>query len=301
MTERTTRVGTLAIAAVALMAACGGDDDGWTATGGATGDWVQPGWTAPMPGGITCPDGFAEDSGTVFYVDPVNGDDQNGDGSPQSPWASIQFVVDERVDCADANGDPKHSDAPVEAGDTIALVGAEGHDQDIDISGCFNADYVTIRSAELHQALVQNIHFRGSAYWRIDGLRFVNGTGGPMIRAEDQDNHGECHHVQVFNSLFTSGYLRTVHDFETRAGTAIWLLHSPEHITVQCNYLSRVGQAMTVSGDNMSVIGNVIEFFSEDAVATSGHHNRFIGNVFYDSIKLGNGHHDDFWQSHMGT
>ncbi len=297
------RAGALATVVVGLMAvACGSEDEPWTVEGGAGGaGGGMGGGPTTMPGGITCPDGFAEDSGTLFYVDPASGDDQSGDGSQQNPWASIQFVVEEKVDCTDATDTPKHSDAPIEAGDTIVLVGASGHDQDIDISGCFNADYVTIRSAELHQAQVRNVHFRGSAYWRIDGLRFVNGTGGPMIRAEDQGTHGECHHVQIFNSLFTSGNLRTVQDFETRTGTAIWLLHDPEHITVQCNYLSRVGQAMTVAGDNIHIVGNLIEFFSLDAIATGGHHNRFIGNIAYDSIKLGDGHHDDFFQSHMGA
>ncbi|RLB65667.1 MAG: hypothetical protein DRI90_01380 [Deltaproteobacteria bacterium] len=302
MTMMTARAGVVAVVVAGLMAAaCGGEEAPWVGAGGAGGDWVMGGGPTTMPGGITCPAGFAEDSGTLFYVDPVSGDDQAGDGSQQNPWASIQFVVDEKVDCTDATDTPKHSDAPIEAGDTIVLVGAEGHDQDIDISGCFNADTVTIRSATLHEAQIRNVHFRGSAYWRIDGLRFVNGTGGPMIRAEDQDSHGECHHVQIFNSLFTSGNLRTVQDFETHAGTAIWLLHDPEHITVQCNYLSRVGQAMTVSGDNISIVGNLIEFFSLDAIATGGHHNRFIGNVIYDSITLGDGHHDDFFQSHMGS
>ena len=33
----------------------------------------------------------------------------------------------------------------------------------------------------------------------------------------------------------------------------------------------------------------------------SGRNNRYIGNTVYDSVKLNDGHHDDFFQSHMGS
>ncbi|MBW2527792.1 MAG: hypothetical protein JRI23_26665 [Deltaproteobacteria bacterium] len=275
----------------------GGDATGGTggdATGGAGGS--AGGNSVPSP--AMCPDGFDQDSGTVFYVDPQNGDDSTGDGSQSSPWASIQHVIDNRVDCTDEGGTPWHSNAPVKAGDTIKLVGAAGHDLDLDINGCFNTDYVTIKAAVLHEPVLRNIHFRGSAYWRIDGLSL---EGGTMFRIEDTGTHGEVHHIQLFNNHLTSGDLVTAQDFLDHTGTAIWLLHGPEYITIQCNHLIRVGQAITASGSHLDVIANTIEYFSLDGIATGGSHNRFLGNRIYDSIKTGDGNHDDFFQSHMGA
>jgi hypothetical protein len=245
-----------------------------------------------------CPVGF-EETGNVFYVDPAAGDDTS-DGSLANPWASIQHVVENYVDCVDKDGVALHSDAPVKGGDTIVLVGADGHDPEIDISGCYNDDYVKIKADVLHEPRVQFVHFRGSAYWRIDGLGLFNDTAGTMVRIEDHDWQGDAHHIEIFNNHLTSGDLTTVQEFEDHASNGIWLL-SPEYVTVKCNHLYKVQQAMTVSGEHLTIESNTIEFFSRDAFATGGHHNRFLGNLVYDSVKLGDGHHDDFFQSHMGA
>jgi hypothetical protein len=247
-----------------------------------------------------CPYGFDEDHGTVFWVDPSAGSDE-GDGSEGSPWASIQWVVDDRVDCTDQDGAAHHEDAPVKAGDTIKLVGASGHDPELDITGCYNADWVTIKASVLHEPVLRSIHFRGSAYWRIDGLTLRNEEGGTMVRAEDHGWQGPCHHVQIVNNAITSGELVTVEDYAERASTGVWLLHEPEHVTVRCNHFYKVGQAMSIFGSYIDVIDNTVEFFSRDGIATGGYHNRFLGNHIYDAVKLGDGHHDDFFQGHMGA
>ncbi len=248
-----------------------------------------------------CPSEFDVIWGTAWYVDPALGDDATGDGSAGNPWASIQTVVDEFVDSTDQDGVPHHEDAPIQGGDTIILVGAEGHDPDLSISGLYNSDLVTIKADQLHQPVLQSVHFRGSAYWRIDGVQFVHGAAGTMVRMEDHDTQGEAHHNTIANCALTSGPLQTIEEYATQASTGIWLLHEPEHVTVICNEMSRVGQAMTISGSNIDVLYNTVELFSRDGIATGGHHNRFIGNAIYDALDLGDGHHDDFFQSHMGA
>jgi hypothetical protein len=258
--------------------------------------------TVPDVGPGSCPDGFDEHTGNLFYVDPATGDDENGDGSEESPWASIQYVIDNYVDSTDQDGVAYHEDAPVAAGDTIFLVGADGHDQEISFSGRYNDDdYVVIKALEYREPVIASVHFAGSAYWRIDGLSFVNGSAGTMVRAEDHDWQGPCHHIQIYNCHLTSGDLQTVQDYVDHASTGVWLLHDPEHVTVKCNHFERVGQAMSIFGTHLDVLDNTVEYFSRDAIATGGHHNRFVGNWIYDSIKLGDGHHDDFFQSHMGA
>lgn len=256
---------------------------------------------AESPGEIhvACPHGFDEDTGSLFYVDPVAGSDES-DGSETSPWASIQYVVENHVDCADQDGVMRHESAPVKGGDTIFLVGAGGHDPVISISGCYNTDYVKIKAQVLHEPVVQFVHFRGSAYWRIEGLTIRNNEAGTMLRAEDHDWQGPCHHIEVFNNYITSGDLVTVQDYVDHASTGVWLL-SPDHVTLRCNTFYKVGQAMSIFGEYIYVMNNTVEFFSRDAIATGGYHNKFLANTVYDSVKLGDGHHDDFFQSHMGA
>ncbi len=255
---------------------------------------------APDEVHVTCPWGFGEDTGNVFVVDPAAGS-ESGDGSATSPWASVQWVIENMVDCTDLDGVPRHASAPVKGGDTIVLVGTEGHDQDLDISGCYNTGWVTIRAQVLRTPVIRSVHFRGSAYWRIDGLTFVNDTAGTMVRAEDHDWQGPCHHVEIVNNYMTSGELVTVQDYVDHASTGVWLLHDPDSVTVRCNHLYKVSQAMSIFGTNINVLNNTVEFFSLDGIATGGYHNKFLGNAIYDSVKLGDGHHDDFFQGHMGA
>ncbi|MBN1772627.1 MAG: hypothetical protein JXB32_15260 [Deltaproteobacteria bacterium] len=257
------------------------------------GDIVPP---PPPPG---CPVGFDTDTGTLFYVDPAAGDDGN-DGSRDHPWRSIQHVVSELVDCTDQHGTPLNPGAPVQAGDTIFLVGAEGHDQTLEITGCYNDDYVKIKALVLHEPRLSFVHFRGSAYWRIEGLTLFNDGGGTMLRAEDHDVRGETHHLQVMNNHFTSGELMTADEFQNMASTGVWLLGA-DHVVVQCNTFYKVGQAMTVPGEYIDILDNRVEFFARDGIATSGAHNRYLRNVFYDSVKQNDTDHDDFYQNHMGA
>ena len=62
-----------------------------------------------------------------------------------------------------------------------------------------------------------------------------------------------------------------------------------------------VAMGFVVGGRHTDLIGNTIENFSRDGIATGGHFNRFIRNRLYDSVKHGDGHHDYFFQSHMGA
>ena len=70
-----------------------------------------------VPVGAGCPVGLDTDGGNLFYVDPALGDNDN-DGSEASPWQSIQYVVDNLVDCLDQDGVPKNPGAPASSRDT---------------------------------------------------------------------------------------------------------------------------------------------------------------------------------------
>jgi hypothetical protein len=241
------------------------------------------------------------DRGDEFFVDPQLGSDTTGDGSQGQPWASLQHVIDERVACRDQYGVETNPGAPVEGGDVIVLVGAGGHDQDLSISGCYNLDWVTIRAAVRHQPVLRSVHFRGSGRWRLDGLRFANGGTGIMVRIEDHGTQGPARHLQVLNCRLSSGAMASIQDWVDHVSDGMRLSTSLGPLVARCNDLENVAMGFVVSGSGMDIIANRVEYFSRDGIATGGHRNRFVGNVIYDSVSLGDGHHDDFFQSHMGA
>ena len=265
-----------------------GDIWGWnTAIGGTPA-------VGPCPSEITI-------RGFDFFVDPILGNDLTGDGSVGNPWASIQYVVNSKVDCTDQHGTPRNPGAPVKGGDAIVLVGATGHDAALEITGCYNPDWVTIRAQSLHEPVLASVHFRGSGLWRLAGLSFFNNSNGTMVRVEDHSSQGPARNIQILNSHFTSGDLPTIQDWVDHVSDAMRLYTADGPLVARCNELTNIAMGFVVGGDHMDVIGNTVEYFSRDGIATGGHFNRFIGNRIYDSVKLGDGHHDDFFQSHMGA
>lgn len=271
-------------------------DDGF-----GTGDlwgWREFVGGSPVVG--ACPSEYLF-TGQSFYVDPVLGDDLSGDGSASHPWASIQYVVDSRVDCTDKYGTPRNPGAQVRGGDAIVLVGASGHDQDLDITGCFNSAWVTIRAQTRQEPRLASVHFRGGEYWRLDGLNFVNDQAGIMVRIDDHGTHGPARNIQIFNSRFTSGQLPTVQDWFDHVSDGMRLYSASGPVVARCNEMIRVAMGFVAGGSSIDVIGNTVEYFSRDGIATGGHVNRFIGNRIFDAVDLGDGHHDDFFQSHMGA
>jgi hypothetical protein len=213
----------------------------------------------------------------------------------------IQFVVNSMVDCTDQHGTPQNPGAPVKGGDAIVLVGAAGHDANLEITGCYNSDWVTIRAASFREPVLSSVHFRGSGLWRLSGLSFFNDSNGTMVRVEDHSSQGPARNIQILNNHFTSGDLPTIPDWVDHVSDAMRLYTGNGPLLVRCNELVNVAMGFVVGGDHTDVIGNTVEYFSRDGIATGGHFNRFIGNRIYDSVKLGDGHHDDFLQSHMGA
>jgi len=239
--------------------------------------------------------------GTEFFVDPIQGNDVTGDGSIGNPWASIQYVVATKTDCTDQHGTPRNPGAPVKGGDAIVLIGANGHSPNLEITGCYNSAWVSIRAQNLHEPVLTSVHFRGSGFWRLDGLSFFKDANGTMVRVEDHSSQGPARNIQILNSRFTSGDLPTIQDWEDHVSDAMRFYVDEGPLLARCNEMVNVAMGFVVGGSHTDIIGNTIEYFSRDGIATGGHFNRFIGNRIYDSVKLGDGHHDDFFQSHMGA
>lgn len=247
----------------------------------------------------SCEDMYDEATGTRFYVDPASGDDSN-DGSSTAPWASLQVVFDNYVDCSSEDGTRKHSDAPVKGGDVIVLRGRDGYSEPLSINGCYNTDYVRVVAETHREPELRFLKLRGGAYWHFEGLTFLHDGGGQMFKVENHNSHGQGHHIRLHDNLMTSGDLKTKADYVNKSSDAI-RLNQTDHTSITCNSMVKVAQALTISGDSVDVLHNHIELFTRDAIVNSGSDNRYIGNKVYDNVKLGDGHHDDFFQSHMGS
>jgi hypothetical protein len=247
-----------------------------------------------------CPSTY-QFQGREFFVDPASGNDSTGDGSALNPWASIQNVVTSKVDCTSQNGTPRNPGAPVKGGDTIVLVGRSGHDQDLDITGCYNSAWVTIRAQIPLEPLIRSVHFRGSEFWRLDGLSFFHDGTGNMVRIDDHGTHGPAYNIHLINSYFTSGNLPTIQDWFDHVSDGMRLYSGSGPVVARCNRMEQVAMGFVVGGSGTDIINNRVEYFSRDGIATGGHFNRFIGNRIFDAVSLGDGHHDDFFQSHMGA
>ncbi len=181
------------------------------------------------------------------------------------------------------------------------LRGAAGHDLDLEITGCYNSAWVTLRSEIPHQAQLRSVHFRGSGFWRLDSLDFFHDGAGNMVRLEDHGTQGPARNIQIVNSHFTSGDLPEIQDWLDHVSDGMRLYSDDGPVVARCNEMTRVAMGFVASGSHIDLIGNRVEFFSRDGIATGGHFNRFVGNRIFDSVALGDGHHDDFFQSHMGA
>jgi hypothetical protein len=290
-----------AVGLVALLSGPAGSQELIFADGFGSGDlwgWDFMAGGSPAVGPCPCE---VVTTGDEFFVDPVLGSDVTGDGSAANPWASIQHVVSNRIDCTNQSGTPLHPGAPVKGGDTIVLVGGIGHDSDLEITGCYNSAWVTIRAQVRHEPVLASVHVRGSEFWRLDGLSLVNDANGVMVRVEDHSTQGPARHIEIVNCRLTSGELPTIPDWVDRVSDGFRLYTSNGPLVVRCNELVNVARGFVVGADNVDIIDNTVEYFSRDGIATGGHGNRFVGNTIYDSVKLGDGHHDDFFQSHMGV
>jgi len=304
--RRSTRVGLAIISTWALVVGSPGSLDAQSADlvfedGFGTGDlWSWSRFTGGTPAVGACPSEYLS-AGTEYFVDPISGDDTTGDGSSQDPWASIQSVIDSQVDCTDQFGNPRNPGAPIQGGDAIVLRGAAGHDLDLEITGCYNSAWVTLRSEIPHQTQLRSVHFRGSGFWRLDSLDFFHDSAGNMVRLEDHGTQGPARDIQIVNSHFTSGDLPEIQDWLDHVSDGMRLYSDDGPVVARCNEMTRVAMGFVASGSHIDLVGNRIEFFSRDGIATGGHFNRFIGNQILDSVALGDGHHDDFFQSHMGA
>lgn len=245
-----------------------------------------------------------------FYIDPVNGS-AGGNGSAANPWLTLQQVVtDNLIESQDWNAhpytagaalQPKNAGAPVSAGDTIWLL--SGYHGQLVLNGYYNAQPITIRAQAGQTPQLSRVSIIGAQNWVLDGLSistahapvFVNQT---IITLRNDGFWGPASDLTVRNCDVFCGddsSTWTAQDWIDNAGTAFDVRSDDTELAG--NTVRNTRYAIACSGASNHVHDNVIDGFSGDGIRGLGNYGVYEYNVIKNAIDVGDGHHDDGFQS----
>ncbi len=244
-----------------------------------------------------------------YHVDPKNGDASN-DGGAESPWKSLQEVIDGGlVESRNWESLPyeegkrlaaKNAGAKVKAGDTIWL--RDGYYGDLFIEGFYNSGSITIAALEGHEPRFRTVRVRSSSNWTLKGLRVSPEFGEGkkprnLIELESHGFKGPVHDITVEGCVIRSAEDTSdwsAEDWNRRSCSGIDV--DGTRMTVRGNYLKNVNFGISVSASHSLVEGNVVENFAGDGLRGLGDRSVFQYNTVKNCYDV-NGNHDDGFQS----
>ncbi|MBX3459932.1 MAG: right-handed parallel beta-helix repeat-containing protein [Planctomycetes bacterium] len=245
-----------------------------------------------------------------FYVDPVNGS-ATGNGSAGNPWLTLQQVVTDNLIesqvwnslpyTAGATLVPKNAGAPVKAGDTIWL--RTGYHGELILNGWYNSAPITIRRQSGHTPRLRRASLIGASNWILDGLSISPAhaptfTATTIITMRGDGFWGPAQGMIVRNCDVFCGNdasAWTAQDWIDNASTAFDSRSDTTQILN--NTIRNTRYAIACSGANCVVRDNVIDGFSGDGIRGLGDYGVYEYNVVKNAIDVGDGHHDDGFQS----
>ena len=132
--------------------------------------------------------GITEDPPNKFYVDPINGD-INNDGSLESPWSSLNDVVQSEfimskdwVSFPHENGESvlidRNIGSPVKPGDTIYLM--QGEHENFTIKGYYNSKPITIEAYPGHTSVIKSFKIISGSNWVFKNIVFQEDTASSI-------------------------------------------------------------------------------------------------------------------------
>ncbi len=244
-----------------------------------------------------------------FYIDPINGA-SSGDGSLQSPWRSLQEVLDNGlVRSRQWESLPpdettvlvvKNPQAPVRGGDTIWL--KTGDYGALTITGYYNEDQITVAAAPGHDARFSTLLLRGSSHWTVRGLQLSPEFADPFAQGTivDLDSHnwqGPVHDIALTDCTIqsvadTSDW--SLEDWNNLPSNGIQV--DGARMTIRDNQLKNVNFGISVVATDSLIEGNVIENFAGDGLRGLGDRTVFQYNTVKNCYDV-NENHDDGFQS----
>lgn len=249
-------------------------------------------------------------SAADFYIDPVSGS-ASGDGSTGSPWLTLeQVVADDLIESRDWNAHPytsgatlvaKNAGAPIKAGDTIWL--RDGYHGELVLNGYYNTSNITIRAEAGHAPEISRVSIIGARNWVLDGIS-ISPAHAPtyvqqtIITMRHDGFWGPADHLVVRNcDVFNI-------DDSTAWTAADWVSNASTAFDVRSHYTDLIDNTIrntrfgiAVSGDYCNVRGNLVENFSGDGIRGLGDYDVFEYNTVKNALDVGDGNHDDGFQS----
>lgn len=248
-------------------------------------------------------------AGADFYIDPVHGSD-DGDGSQQSPWRSLQDVVDSNL--IESQGweslppmevtklFPRNAGAPIKGGDRILL--ADGYHGTLSITGYYNTDTITIGPVPGATPKFSSIMIRAGANWHLKGLSVspeyaVDYSPGTMIDLDSHGWHGPVRDIGVEDCSLQSvadASNWSLSDWNTLPANGI--AADGTSIIIRNNRLKNVNFGITVTASHSLIEHNVVENFAGDGLRGLGDYTTFSYNTVKNCYDV-NDNHDDGFQS----
>jgi parallel beta-helix repeat protein len=269
---------------------------------------TNPGATTSTPP-VACETVPAPAGGNTYYLDPVNGRNDNA-GTLGSPWGSLQSVVeDNMIETRAYTGLPyngtnalavRNPGAPIKAGDTLLLL--DGFHGEFYLRGAYNEFPITVEAAVGRRPTLSRIFLSAGANWLFKGLT-VSPSESPaysantLITVESHSWHGPSSHVVIDNcELYSVPNATTwsLDGWNTLACNAIQV--SGDCMTVRDNTCRNVDFGISISGNNALISGNLVENFAGDGMRGLGNDLVFEYNVVKNCYAV-NANHDDGFQS----
>ena len=198
----------------------------------------------------------------AFYADPVNGS-MNGDGSAARPWSTFQAVVAAKL----INGQDNTSGV-VHAGDILHL--KSGNHGSLTLNKWYgkfmNTDMITVQAAPGETPTLNLLNVQGCANWAFKGLTIQNPSVVPqyytLVNISSSDN-----------ILFTNNIVMSQADVSQWTPTN-WaassayngILFNGTNSTIRNNIVKNVTNAISITGNNLILSGNLIDCFANDGV-----------------------------------
>ncbi|MPY87511.1 MAG: hypothetical protein GEU99_06285 [Luteitalea sp.] len=221
--------------------------------------------------------------GAEYYVDPATGS-ADGDGSAESPWESLEQVVQDG-----------HFGAVIQAGDTVWL--RTGFHGELVISGGSFATPITIAAAPGETPRLRRVELTDTQGWVLSGLSISPSHSPEFESVTIARISGSSSNVTIEKSLlFTvedaSGW--SADDWDQLAANGITA--DGTNITLRENVVQNVDFAISVNASDSLVEGNVVDSYSGDGLRGLGDDITFQYNLVKNSYNV-NDNHDDGFQS----
>ena len=224
--------------------------------------------------------GTASLTGSVFYLDPVNGG-LDGDGSLMSPWGSLQSVFESGyIQGMDVYGRTFNNGAPVQPGDTIVLL--PGYHGTVEINSYNNQEFINVLVADGDEAVVGGLTLSKSSFWRFKGLTVIADqddrypSSFHMVRIADESSNVTIDDFTIMTTEDSSQWEAS--DWTASASLGVKVINSSS-VVLRNNFIHDVSGGIYVDADFVVVEGNTISNVTSDGMHGNGNDLYFVNNT----------------------